>query len=157
MGEERLQVLEMLAAGKITAGQADELLDALGDTASPRREEQVWIRGEHRELRGTQRAMTPTIKKLTEARMHGVTRTFVDEMRAAGYGDLSLDELIELRTHSVDAKFVREMRDIGLVNLSPHQLVELRMYGVDAEYIREMQDLVIDQPAHDKEHDGAEA
>lgn len=142
MGEERMQVLEMLAAGKITAEQADELLDALGDVASARQSEKTWTRQEYRVPRNGESVMIPTIEKLTEARMHGVSRQYAQEMREAGYSDLTLQDLMHLKMHGVNAKFVREMRDVGLGSLSPQQLGELRMHGVDADYIREMQDLV---------------
>ncbi len=37
----------------------------------------------------------------------------MSEMHAAGYPDLSLDDLIEARMHGVTAHYIREMAEAG--------------------------------------------
>src|SRR5438270_13308111 len=55
MSEERRQVLEMLAAGKVTVEQANQLLEALGAEHRPDTKEQVPARA-HQRGRRAQRA-----------------------------------------------------------------------------------------------------
>src|SRR5437763_322613 len=116
MSDERRQVLEMLAAGKVTVEQANQLLEALGaavrpsDTAEPRA-------AAHQRERPAQRARP------------------VD----AFFSNLTPNQLVELRDHGVTPAFVREMRELGFTDdLSPNDLVELRNHGITAAFIREM-------------------
>jgi hypothetical protein len=144
MSEERRQVLEMLAAGKVTVEQANQLLEALEAAGRPSDTGELRAPARQRE-RPAQRArprdaffsnLTPD--QLIEPRDHGVTPAFVREMRELGFTDLSPDDLVELRDHGVNAAFVQEMRDLGFDNLAPDELVELRDHGVNAAFVQEM-------------------
>jgi len=59
-------------------------------------------------------------------------------LAAAGYRDLSVDEIIELKNHGVDANYIREMSDNGWGKLNTSQLVQLKTHGVSGKYLREL-------------------
>ena len=59
-------------------------------------------------------------------------------LAAAGYQDLSVDEIIELKNQGVDAKFIREMADNGWGRIAPKDLISLRVHNVNAEYMRDI-------------------
>ncbi len=167
--EERIQVLEMVASGRITPEQGNQLLDALGADRAPevhqeaphlRREQGGWGRREYggsafedamrsavtgrltgvRHEKGRRRKDRGNLEKITEARMHGVNPTYVQEMREAGYPNLTLDQLIELRMHGVNAEFIQEMRDAGYPDLDLRQLLHLRIHGVNSRFIQRMRE-----------------
>jgi hypothetical protein len=140
MSEERALILQMLTAGRVTVEQADQLLEALG-AASPT--------GPHEPATGTRRQrqwdertddffanLTP--KQLTKLRNHGVSGAYVQQLRAAGLGGLSVDDLIALYEHDVTPRFVRDLREAGFTALAPAELVALYDHGVDAAFVREM-------------------
>jgi hypothetical protein len=152
MNEERAQILEMLMAERVTVEQADQLLEALG-AASPA--------GDHEPATGTGRhrrrdertdsfvaGLTP--EQLIELRNHDVSGAFIQQMRAAGLGDLSVDDLIELHNHDVTPRFVRELREAGFSGLTCHELVELRNHGIGAAFMRQMRDVGFDDVALDQ-------
>jgi len=60
---------------------------------------------------------------------------FIDEMSAAGYPNLSVDELIRLKTARVTATYVRSLRALGYTNLTPKELISLSTHGVAPSYI----------------------
>lgn len=62
---------------------------------------------------------------------------FIDELAAAGYKNLKVDDLVAMKIHGVTGKFIREMRELGF-NLDVDDLVSFRIHGVTPEYIREM-------------------
>jgi hypothetical protein len=172
MSEGRAQILEMLVAGRVTVEQADQLLQAL-DAASPAAPHEPAAqlgRQRRRDERADDFFATLTPEQLIELHDHGVSRAFIEQMRAAGlyglsvadlidlydhgvtprfvldlreagFAELTGDDLVELYDHGVDAAFVREMQEVGLAAATPDQLVEMYDHGVDAAFVREMRDL----------------
>lgn len=65
------------------------------------------------------------------------TGSYIDRMKAAGLGDVSVDELIALKIHDVTPEQVRAMRDLGL-KIDAENLVAMRIHGVTPDYIREV-------------------
>jgi Zn-dependent protease with chaperone function len=63
---------------------------------------------------------------------------FIDGLAAAGYRDLSVDQLIKLKTHGVTPEYVRGMQAAGL-QPSADELAKLRVHGVTPEYVRGIQ------------------
>ena len=149
MNDETRQILEMLAEGKVTPEQAAELLDAVDDRpgaptytqsharSSPLPSFTPRSRGRNRKR---ERRASP-LDELAQARLHGVDADYVQEMRDAGYDNLTLEELTELRIHGIHGDFVAEMRELGLTDLSAEELVEYKVTGLNAEYIQEMRAL----------------
>ena len=112
MSEGRAQILEMLVAGRVTVEQADRLLAVL-EAASPIASHQPVNQASER--RRGERAddvfarLTP--EQLIALRDHGVSRAFIEQMRAAGLGGLSVHDFIALSDHGVDTAFVRDLRE----------------------------------------------
>src|SRR3712207_6005218 len=116
MSEERLSVLRMLAEGKITAEQADELISALdGEPAA--------------ETADASRAVAPPPAPAAE-------RPGAAGTSQSGFADLTLDQLTEFKMHGVDPAFIREMREI-YPDIEPEQLIEFKIHGVSADFVRE--------------------
>jgi beta-lactamase regulating signal transducer with metallopeptidase domain len=63
--------------------------------------------------------------------------SYIDEMKAAGLGDISVDELVALKIQGVTPGYVREMKELG-IRPDPDTLVGMRVQGVTPEYIREL-------------------
>ncbi len=51
-------------------------------------------------------------------------------MKAAGYANISPDQLVAMRIHGVDASFVKEVREHGYKDPSIDDLIELRIHGL---------------------------
>lgn len=139
MSEESLKVLEMVASGRVTPEQANQLLEAL---AGPRPQPEPRPgRAPAADGRPDRFLAGLTAEQLIEMRQHGLSAAFVQEMRGLGFVDLDLDQMIELRDHGVSAGYVREMRELDLGSFDVDALIELRDHGVTPAFIREMRDL----------------
>src|SRR5215471_5588425 len=115
MGEERSQILEMLVAGRLTVEQAAQLLEAV-DTVSPRTAlESMVSTGASPQFDGPWDDFfaSLTVEQMRRLHEHRVSRTFIQEMRAAFRPDLSVSDLIKLTDHDVTPRFVAELIDAG--------------------------------------------
>jgi len=81
-----------------------------------------------------------TVDELIELKIHGVTPEFALAVKQAGYPNITAQQLIEMAIHGVDPDFVRSMKTNGLTNLSVADLVSLRIHGVDAAFVRHLSD-----------------
>ena len=63
--------------------------------------------------------------------------SYLDAMEAAGFKNLTVDELISMKIQGVTPGYVKEMRELGL-QATPDELVGMRVQGITPEYIREM-------------------
>jgi len=63
--------------------------------------------------------------------------SYIDAMKAAGLGDLTVDQLVALKIQNVTPEYVRDLREQGL-NLDPEKLVAMRIQGVTPEYVRDL-------------------
>jgi beta-lactamase regulating signal transducer with metallopeptidase domain len=63
--------------------------------------------------------------------------SYIDELAAAGYRDLTVDQLVELKVQGVTGGYVRELADAG-VHPDVNRLVELRIQGVTGQYVRDI-------------------
>lgn len=152
MSEERTLILEMLASGRVTVEQADQLLDTLGAAAPAGPQEPVTGKGRQRRWNEQTdsffASLTP--EQLIELRDHDVSGTFVRHMRTAGLGDLSVDDLVELRNHDVTPRFVRELGEAGFNGLTSDEVIELRNHDIGAAFLREMRDAGLGEVALDQ-------
>ena len=156
MGEESMQVLRMLAEGKITVDQANQLLDALGEEP-PAAVERVETPKENRQRPGTRAPAKFTLEQIIELSEHEVDPTFILRLRQAGLTDLTVDQIIELSEHEVDADFVVRLRKAGLTDLTVDQIVELSEHEIDPRFILQLReaglaDLSFDQIIELSEH-----
>jgi len=63
--------------------------------------------------------------------------SYLDGMEAAGFKNLTVDELISMKIQGVTPGYVKEMHEQGL-QPTPDELVGMRVQGITPEYIREM-------------------
>jgi beta-lactamase regulating signal transducer with metallopeptidase domain len=54
---------------------------------------------------------------------------------AAGYNDMSVDDIIELKNHGVNAAYITGLKDSGWAKLNAKQIVQLRSNNVPADYL----------------------
>ena len=64
--------------------------------------------------------------------------SFIEELAALGYTNLSVDDLIALKNHGVTPQLVRELKERGYEKLSIKQLTRLASNGVTGQFIREL-------------------
>ena len=63
---------------------------------------------------------------------------YLDELQAAGYTNLSADEVIKMRATGVDARYIGDLAAAGFPHLSPDQLAEMHSVGVSGQYMAEL-------------------
>ena len=63
--------------------------------------------------------------------------SYLDAMEAAGFKNLTADELIDMKIQGVTPAYVKEIHDLGL-KPSADEFVGMRVQGITPEYIREM-------------------
>ncbi len=63
--------------------------------------------------------------------------SYLDAMEAAGFKNLTVDELISMKIQGVTPGYVKEVRDLGL-QATPDELIGMRVQGITPEYVREM-------------------
>jgi beta-lactamase regulating signal transducer with metallopeptidase domain len=79
-----------------------------------------------------------TVDELIELKIHGVTPEFALAVKQSGFTNVTAHELVEMAIHGVDANFMRGMKNNGLTNLSVADLVSLHIHGVTPEYLGEL-------------------
>ena len=63
--------------------------------------------------------------------------SYLEGMEAAGFKNLSADELIAMKIQGVTPAYVKEIRDLGL-QPTAEEFIGMRVQGITPEYIREM-------------------
>ena len=63
--------------------------------------------------------------------------SYIEDMKGAGLGNLSVDELVALKIQGVTPEYVRGMRAAG-VNVDADELIGMKVQGVTPEYVKEM-------------------
>lgn len=61
--------------------------------------------------------------------------SYIDQMKAAGLTDLTVDQLIALKTQDVTPEYVKELRDQGL-HPDANTLIAMRVQDITPEYVR---------------------
>jgi len=82
-----------------------------------------------------------SVDQLITFKIHGVTPEFVREMEAVGLRHPTPDELVTMRIHDVNPEFVNKLKAGGFSGLSIDQLVSFKIHGVDPARLAEMQKL----------------
>ena len=62
--------------------------------------------------------------------------SYIDGMKAAGLGDLTVDQLIALKIQDVTPEYVRQLREQGL-QPDANNLIAMRVQGITPEYVRD--------------------
>ena len=81
------------------------------------------------------RAMEPPVVLASAARS-----SFLAGLVAAGYGDLTVDEIVSLKDHGVSADFLMGVSQSGWGKLLPRELIDLHSQGVEPGYLRAMRE-----------------
>lgn len=63
--------------------------------------------------------------------------SYIDQLKAAGLTNLTVDELIGLKVQGVTPGYVKSMKDLGL-KINPDELIGMKVQGITADYVREM-------------------
>lgn len=135
MNQERTLVLEMLAAGKIDVGQADELLESL----EPPEVRAIPVA---KALPASPRGPSPlklTPEQVLELRDHDIDARFIRSIQGLGFSTLSFEEILELGVHEVSPKFLLEMRK-SFPDISVEQIIELHNHDIDMTFLRELRE-----------------
>jgi hypothetical protein len=117
--EERKKILEMVASGRLTVEQADQLMDlfsAKSTTVAAKRPDQGQRSGGY-----TQE---------TIGRIRGYRKSGDTVLTEAGLADLTVRQVISLYNYGVDADDVRALREDGVAGPTVERLLSLKKYGV---------------------------
>ena len=68
---------------------------------------------------------------------HSKKESYLEAMQAAGFKDLTVDEIISMKIQGVTPEYVKEIRALGL-QPSADEIVGMRIQGITPEYVREM-------------------
>jgi beta-lactamase regulating signal transducer with metallopeptidase domain len=66
--------------------------------------------------------------------------SFLAALVAAGYGNLSVDEIIALKDHGIDARFLADFSQSGWDKMAARELIQMHDHGVPAEMLRALRD-----------------
>ena len=164
--EERIKILEMVASGKLTVEQADQLMELFsakstshvekqpeqGQRASEYTQEIMGrIRGYGKVVdRGLRATGIKWDKQITDLKMYGVSAAYVRALQEAGLGELTMGQITSLKNHGVDTDYIRALVDLDLPDLTVKQIVQLKNYGIETGYIRALReagliDLTVEQ------------
>jgi beta-lactamase regulating signal transducer with metallopeptidase domain len=64
--------------------------------------------------------------------------SYIEAMKSAGLGDLSVDELVALKIQGVNPEYVQKMKELGIYP-GPAVLIGMKVQGIDTDYVRAMQ------------------
>ncbi|GHA56096.1 M56 family metallopeptidase [Pontibacter akesuensis] len=86
-----------------------------------------------------------SLKKMMEAKIHGVNGAFVESLKKAGFNNLPLDKLIEAKIHGVNPSLVNELQGLGYGKLSLDEVIQLKIHNVDAAYVKDLRSAGLDK------------
>ena len=81
--------------------------------------------------------VTPYLALAPQATPQPSAQSYIDGMKSAGLGDLSVDQLIALKIQGVTPEYVKQMHDIGL-HPDADELIGMKVQGITPDYVREM-------------------
>jgi hypothetical protein len=74
-----------------------------------------------------------------KATIFKITPEFASEMASIGYKNLELEDLVKARIFKIDAKFAREVKEMGFGENQPMEtLVKMRIFKITPNFIREI-------------------
>ena len=79
--------------------------------------------------------------KMFAAAALNVTTALADDLLAANFGKLDVDDLFKAAIFNIDGKFMAEMKSTGFPNLGMEDLVKARIFKIDADYVRQIHDM----------------
>ena len=82
-----------------------------------------------------------SVDELVSFKIHGVTPEFVRDVEALGLGHPKPDEMVSMRIHNVTPEFIKDLKTAGFTGLTIDQLVTFKIHGVDPARLAQMQKL----------------
>jgi hypothetical protein len=82
--------------------------------------------------------------------VHDVTRKYVRDLRSLGVAGASADDLITMRIHNVTIEYIKELQSMGYAKLQPDQLVTMRIHDATTGFIKQLKALGYDHPSIDQ-------
>ena len=77
-------------------------------------------------------------ERLFAAATLDVTTALADDLLAADFGKLDVDDLFKAAIFKVDSQFMREMKASGFPNLGMEDLVKARIFKIDADFVKKV-------------------
>ena len=65
------------------------------------------------------------------------SESYIDGMKSAGFGDLTVDELVAMKVQGITPDYVRDMKAAGL-KMDVDELIGLKVQGVTPQYVKDM-------------------
>jgi beta-lactamase regulating signal transducer with metallopeptidase domain len=81
--------------------------------------------------------VTPSLALTPQTMPQPSAQGYIDGMKSAGLGDLTVDQLISLKIQGVTPEYVKQMHDIGL-HPDADEFIGMKVQGITPEYVREM-------------------
>jgi len=148
--EERIKILEMVAAGRLSVEQANKLMDILSaksTTDTEKRLEEGLRTDEYtQEAMGRIRGYGKTLDRGLRAvglkwdKPHDAGTDYVKALRGTGLVELTTDELATLKMNGVSANYVKSLREAGLGDLKTDQIITLKSCGINADYVKALRE-----------------
>jgi beta-lactamase regulating signal transducer with metallopeptidase domain len=69
--------------------------------------------------------------------------SYIEDMKAAGFDNLTVEQLIALKTQGVTPEYVKAIHDLGL-KPSVEELIGMKVQGISPEYVRDMRAAGVD-------------
>lgn len=95
----------------------------------------------HAALTGVAAQVSPSEQSHTEATPpaegQSSSSSYVDQMKAQGYDNLTADELISLKIQGVTPEYIAQIKALGL-HPTVNELISMRVQGIDPQYIKDM-------------------
>lgn len=80
-----------------------------------------------------------SLEDVFKATIFKVTPEFVSEMNSIGFRNLGMEDLVKARIFKVDAGFARQVKEMGFGENQPMEtLVKMRIFKITPEFIREI-------------------
>jgi len=76
--------------------------------------------------------------RLFAAATLNVTTALADDLLAADFGKLDVEDLFKAAIFKVDSQFMREMKASGFPNLGMEDLVKARIFKIDADFVKKV-------------------
>ena len=78
------------------------------------------------------------VDDLFKAVIFKITPQFMSEMKATGFPDLGMEELVKARIFKIDADYVRQVHEMGFASKDFESLVKFRIFKVTPEFLNEL-------------------
>lgn len=85
----------------------------------------------------TQAAKEQASQQKAEPKSQHSSGSYIDEMKAQGFDNLTADQLIALKVQGVTPEYVKQVRAVGL-HPTLNELISMRVQGIDPQYISDM-------------------